>query len=348
MGEFKTGQDVVQFLVNLGVDQAHAAAAGEALFNQGIHSPDTFRGMTTQNMVDLGVGLVAALTIFGKQHKAAQAQSDSDSKAVKRLLEDVSRDNGSFVEESVRAKAADTFGSSTMQRFVARCLYDLVKLASPHGTPQDALQLAVKRVLGVVLAQFPAYVRALYDRARVKIQDPSGVLAGNPWVTDDGKIDYRNIGATFEHVKADGTLGQLVKKVLFANPTKDHEMDPLLRSDGPGLGVVMWLAAEKFVDELECDCRGKVDVLEPTRRAVVMGAEVKTSSSAIPDAKLQLVTRFKVISFLLAIMYNIDPNLIIFIGRVFYRKVPKGAHPAEAEDGSGHDLAVLSWYYHRI
>jgi hypothetical protein len=43
----------------------------------------------------------------------------------------------------------------------------------------------------------------------------------------------------------------------------------------------MWSATNEqmFVDELECDCRGKVDLLQPTRRAVVMGAEVKRSSS---------------------------------------------------------------------
>ncbi len=70
--------------------------------------------------------------------------------------------------------------------------------------------------------------------------------------------------------------------MLFASTKKNHtDMHPLLRSDGPGLSIVVWHAtdSEKFTDELECDCRGKVDLLQPTKRAVVMGAEVKRSSS---------------------------------------------------------------------
>lgn len=40
---------------------------------------------------------------------------------------------------------------------------------------------------------------------------------------------------------------------------------------------------------MELDCRGKVELLLAAKRAVVMGAGIKTSAAAIPDAKKQLI-----------------------------------------------------------
>ncbi len=82
-------------------------------------------------------------------------------------------------------------------------------------------------------------------------------------------------------------------KVLFANPKKSHgALTAFARSDGPGLCVLLWKSSIQdgeppdFIDELECDCRGKIDILDPTNReslpvAVVMGAEIKRSSSGL-------------------------------------------------------------------
>jgi hypothetical protein len=81
------------------------------------------------------------------------------------------------------------------------------------------------------------------------------------------------------------TLREFLKKVLFANPKKTHVMDPMQRSDGPGLAILVWAATKKLVDELEFDCRGKVDLLSMGRKgqlygkAVVMGGEIKRSST---------------------------------------------------------------------
>ena len=68
------------------------------------------------------------------------------------------------------------------------------------------------------------------------------------------------------------------------------------RSTGPGLSVVVWCACGEFLGEVEFNCRGKVDLLLTTKRAVVMGAEIKTSASAIRDAKKQLISKFKIIA----------------------------------------------------
>lgn len=290
--------------------------------------------------IDLGdAGTLGALGASG-----STGSRDLD---LHRLVEGLSKDNGIFVEDNIRSKAADLFGSTTLSRLQARCLHDLVLLSSPHGTPADQIQLGVARLCTTVQENFADYVRGLYDLTRSKIQDPSDVLGKNPWV-EQKEILWQNIGASFALVKADRNVGTLLTKVLFANPKKKHEMDPFLRSDGPGLSVIMWLATKKFVDELECDCRGKIDLLLPTLRAVVMGAEVKRSSGAIGEAKRQLIIRFKLISFILGRVYGIPSASTIFIGRVFYSHVAEGSKPADSEDGSGNDLEILSFYYHRM
>jgi hypothetical protein len=55
-----------------------------------------------------------------------------------------------------------------------------------------------------------------------------------------------------------------------------------------------------------------------------------------------------VIKYALTHVYGIKPELIIFIGRVFYRRTPEGSKALESEDGSGNDLDVLSFYYHKM
>ena len=82
-----------------------------------------------------------------------------------------------------------------------------------------------------------------------------------------------------------------MEKILFAKPGKDHgSLSAFARSDGPGLCIILWLSSIEnngtpdFIDELECDCRGKIDLLDPKTKsaksvAVVMGAEIKRSSS---------------------------------------------------------------------
>jgi hypothetical protein len=80
----------------------------------------------------------------------------------------------------------------------------------------------------------------------------------------------------------------------------------------------------------------------------LFGFHVSFFIAAIPEAKKQLVVRFHVIKYVLAHVYEIKPELIIFIGRVFYRRTPEGSKALESEDGSGNDLEVLSFYYHKM
>lgn len=73
-----------------------------------------------------------------------------------------------------------------------------------------------------------------------------------------------------------------------------------------------------------------------------MGAEIKTSSSAIPDAKKQSIRRFKIIAKCLEATHAIKSDSCIFIGRVFYRNADDRSAVAESEDGSGNDLSTLT------
>jgi len=114
----------------------------------------------------------------------------------------------------------------------------------------------------------------------------------------------------------------------------------------------VWAATGEFLNELEIDCRGKIDIIKENKVAVVMGAEIKTSASAIGDAKKQLLRRFKIIRLMLEIVEGIEEKNTIYIGRVFYREGGKnGWIPRTAEDGSRQGeggFNTLSFYYHHV
>lgn len=269
-----------------------------------------------------------------------------------RLVQSISEDNGAFVENRIRASAADLFGQSTLSRLLARCLRDLVLLALPHETDPDQMETTVCRLLTVVKANFADYVQALHAHASTTISDdPSGILAKHPWVDATG-IVWRNIGTCVTFANSDGNIGVLVSKLLCASPQKSHEIDPLLRTNGPGLSVVVWLATGKFVNELECDCRGRVDLLQmPSNGAVVLGAAVKRSSSAFGEAKRQLTFRFKVIGFILERVCSVPRASLVFIGRVFYSNSvsTEGSVCLDSEENaSGGGSEILSFYFHKM
>lgn len=279
------------------------------------------------------------------------SRRDSESS---RLIFQLSQDNGSIVEESVRSKAESKFGTMTVSTFLLRSVFDLAKISLPHETSQDQIQLSVIKIIAAVEDRFADYVTALQDMALKRFEDAeSRKRLEEKWV-EEKEIKWSRIGQSLAIIKSDGHLAELVKKVLFVNPKKSHAISPFMRSDGPGLGVCVWSACGEFVDELELDCRGKVDLLSLGQKnveygkAVVMGAEVKRSSTAFSEAKKQLLRRFKLIAFTLKLLYGMEQSSIIFIGRVFYRHVPANAKPESSEDGSGNGLEVVSFYYHRM
>ena len=58
-------------------------------------------------------------------------------------------------------------------------------------------------------------MKALYDRVVAKkLHDPNNLLGNNPWVDGEENslsVNFQNIGACSAVVKADGTLGSVVK-----------------------------------------------------------------------------------------------------------------------------------------
>lgn len=205
------------------------------------------------------------------------------------------------------------------------------------------MEVGVASLANCAKANFTSFVKALWLNLCGKVDDPSGIMTENPWETSDGvdQVSYDNIKS------CGGVLNNSQKvlkdRILFVE-REDHVMDPFRRSKGPGLCIIVWLATEEFFLEVEVDCRGKVDLIETTKRAVVTGAEIKTSSTDIPKAKRQLVRRFKIIAKVLHITLDIDQSTSVFVGRVYYRNVPSNAVPAEAEDGSGNDINTVSFY----
>lgn len=271
-------------------------------------------------------------------------------KLVRNALNRLERNGSGHLEDRVRDYAASMFGTLTMKHFLAKCLYDLVVLSNSHECPHEDLVTGESKLEEFAIAHFVDFVKALYQDLRSRVSDPSNILENNPWVVEcEGKEEEIVIA----NIKACGGLlnnsqNGLKKRILIAFETNNSVISPFRRSAGPGLAIIVWLATGEFLGEIEIDCRGKVDLIQTTHRAVVMGAEIKTSASDIGRAKLQLIRRFKIIATCLNVIYNIKQEDSIFVGRVFYRYVQEGSSAPSAEDGSGNDLVTLSFYYHRV
>lgn len=126
---------------------------------------------------------------------------------------------------------------------------------------------------------FVAFVEAYYQHLKAKVNDP--VFLNNPWVVD-GTVKIGNLkscGGVLNNSQRD-----MVNHIKNAMEPADNIISEFRRYNRPGLSVVVWIACDELLGEVEFDCRGKVDLLLTTKRAVVMGAEVKTSASAIRDA----------------------------------------------------------------
>jgi len=266
-------------------------------------------------------------------------------KEIRQALDRQERNSSGYVEDRVRDCAGNMFGFSTMRTFLAKCLYDLIVLSNPHEYSHEDIVAGENQLEAFAREKFLAFVEAYYEQLKIQVVDPSGVLLNNPWVVDGSVIgdNLKACGGVLNNSQRD-----LVKRIKKAMEPPDNVMSIFRRSSGPGLSVVVWCACGEFLGEVELDCRGKVDLLLTTKRAVVMGAEIKTSASAIPDAKKQLIRRFKIIAKCLEVTHGIERNSCIFIGRVFFRNSDDRSTVAESEDGSGNELGTLSFYYHRV
>lgn len=265
------------------------------------------------------------------------------------------RNNSGYVEDKVRECAASMFGISTMKSFLVKSLHDLVILSSPHDYSFEDIIIAEAKLEEFAQNNFVEFIVALYDYLCKTVDDPGNILADNPWVDEDNVPIVDNIKAC--GVVLSNSQNALKKRILFAiENAADSIMSPFRRSNGPGLSIVVWFATSEydvldgeFLSEIEVDCRGKVDLLLSTNRAVVMGAEIKTSASAIRGAKRQLIRRFKIMTKCMNIIHGIRREHSIFIGRVFYRDVAPNSTVEQSEDGSDvNHLSTLSFYYHRV
>lgn len=284
-----------------------------------------------------------------------QEKSISDIRKVmdrqEKAIDRVERNGSGFVEDRVRESAANLFGPRTMNTFLAKSLYDLVVLSNPHDYSHEDIVAGEYELAQFAREHFVAFVHAFYEHLCSKVEDPSHILVNYPWVVS-GEVVVENIkrcGGVLNNSQND-----IKKRILYALESTDETMSPFRRSAGPGLSIIVWKATRmphspgEFLREIEVDCRGKVDLLLTTRRAIVMGAEIKTSAADIPRAKKQLIRRFKIIATCLAVTHKIKTEDSIFIGRVFYRNTPEGSMVVSSEDASGNDLSTLSFYYHRV
>jgi hypothetical protein len=295
------------------------------------------------------VNLCRFLLLFSSGR--AEPSLAAELKIIRKAIDRQERNSSGYVEDRVRDSAANMFGVSTMRTFLAKCLYDLVVLSNPQEYSHEDIVAGETQLEQFARDHFIAFVQAFHEHLCLKVDDPSQILADNPWVVS-GEIVLENIQSSGGVLN--NSQNAIKKRILYGLESTEVDMSPFRRSVGPGLCIVVWKATcvpdgpGEFLAEIEVDCRGKVDLLLTTHRAVVMGAEIKTSAADIPRAKKQLIRRFKIISTCLAVTHKIKAEESIFIGRVFYRNVPENSIIDSSEDASGNGLATLSFYYHRV
>eukprot|EP01031_Cornospumella_fuschlensis_P032119 gene32119-38842_t len=268
----------------------------------------------------------------------------------KTVLHRLDRSVSELVEDRVREIAGRSFLlGEEASKFVANCLSDIIDLASPHGLLFRQQQDLEEKLADFVSHHYVDFVQAYYQHLKSVIIN-SSLLMAHPWVVD-GSVNPANIKACSRDLTP--SQRRIQKRIAMAakESAKGQDsklMSTLKSSSGPGLSIFLWCACGEFIDCLELDCRGKVELSGP-KNAIIMGAEVKTSSSAIPAAKKQLRRRFRIIAKCLEVVRGITRKNCIFVGRVLYRTVPTNMIVVESEFEEGEpEFENVSFFYHRI
>jgi len=269
---------------------------------------------------------------------------------MREAIDRIERNDNIYVEEKVRGYAANMIGDIAVKQFWAKTLYDLVILSHPHQYSYEDMLVGESKLEEFSQSHFLEFVQAFYQHlcGIVTINDSTNILIGNPWVeeTVDGEttkytINIDNIKSS-DDLLLDNFQKELKKRILY-----DTLMSPFRRSLGPGLAIIVWIAIGEFHFEIEVNCRGEVEIIHSTNRnrAIVMGTEIKASTSDISNAKFKLMRRFKIIAKCLEIIYGIKQEECIFEGRFFFRNV---LEDFEEEDDHDKDFTSLSFHYHEV
>ena len=171
------------------------------------------------------------------------------------------------------------FGDSIMKRYLVKSIRDLAVLVVSKDS-QDNLIAADEKFKLFAKDNSTIFVSNYYEFLLKTVND-STILNSHPWACELNNtisVIPSNIRVLN---KPQRELTSRVLKVIDNTST----IDPFYLSTGPSISVIVWKCTGEFLNELELDCKGRIDILKQTKQAVVMGAEIKTSESAIGAAK---------------------------------------------------------------
>lgn len=213
-------------------------------------------------------------------------------------------------------------------------------MVTPSHTNRSDFNDASERLAAFLATQLIPFVKALYkvvttpppkkkdDQMKVEENEEEAKiqqLQQLPWVVNE-TIMFRNMVDSRQYLRKSHEI--MVQKILLLNNPKCTASEKLLKDRGPGLMLLIWCATGTFMDALEFDCQGEVQIIQ-SKYAHIKAGEIKTSVRGLSDGKAQLKRRYKIIKLCLEVIYHIRE--MDFEGIVYYTTSDRNAVAPQAE-----------------
>jgi hypothetical protein len=264
---------------------------------------------------------------------------------------------GGLVEDGARQQITKMLGEDYQRPLLARSLQDLALLL-PEEVVHKSSQ--VKQVLLGPLKRATISSTALVEadipaKLLASVQKGAGQVG---WLRNDGTLDEAVLGrfiGTCPNIALKQTLMRL-RRVLKLDK-KDARIQELLRCESAGILCLVAAALPEYLtgkpgifpsDELEIDCRGRIDIAQNGDFAYIDVGEVKTTldyATSVP----QLGVRLGALKWFVCSACGAKVEGVRLVGRLF---VSKHGTKEEFADAYRRDIASDEWgfslYLHKV
>ncbi|GAQ86582.1 hypothetical protein KFL_002980060 [Klebsormidium nitens] len=295
--------------------------------------------------------LIAPLADNQKQQQRTLEEQQRTLGGQQRLL-------GGLVEDGARQQITKMLGEDYQRPLLARSLQDLALLLpeeAVHKSSQSK-QVLLGPLEKATLASTSLVEAGVPARLLGSLQDGAGQVG---WFRDDGTVNDSMLGrfiGTCPDAALKQTLGRL-RRVLKLDK-KDDRIQELLQCESAGILCLVAAAfPEAYLtgrpgvmpsDELEIDCRGRIDIAQNGDFAYIDVGEVKTMldyATSVP----QLGLRLGALKWFVCNACGAKVEGVRLVGRLF---VSKHGTKEEFADASQRDRASVEWgfslYLHRV
>eukprot|EP01124_Arcella_intermedia_P033929 TRINITY_DN828_c0_g1_i1.p1 TRINITY_DN828_c0_g1~~TRINITY_DN828_c0_g1_i1.p1 ORF type:complete len:336 (-),score=62.14 TRINITY_DN828_c0_g1_i1:20-1027(-) len=272
---------------------------------------------------------------LGDEQKRLADELIQQSKRTKALDNSFAEFRGEFYETTFRTQIEKERGRGWSKRYLARSLFDLVKLIPNLKDSLNPLETYNNRAKATTLVAKRLLEKKdeLIEKYCIALQKTHGITFN--W--SDWKTDLSNIisNTKYDPNQPENTVKRelCIKLVTFLTSA---DIDLFISCSGIGLPFLILETCGKLKDSLEFDCNGKITVLQDF--ALIEVGEIKSSATGLPYAKKQVTIRCKALGYIVSSIYNVQK--LVLMGHIFYGG-RKGQQKDSIDDG-------ISIYYHNM